>query len=234
MVAAEAAGTAAAYSVNNDVTFRQMASDAQAIKWLQNQLISQGAFIMEFHPPHVPVMDHWAYPGVLVMREFGMAAGGYENDYRLDVQQQTKYYFQISVNAIMRIARERITDENPYHIPRWRVSLDTDNITVGLLLTTAAECASMGDEAWLAQFHGDGDDNGSGNRNGNINVSIPHDIEPMVFHNAETARDYLLTHGIINSETLPHFYDIDAISTYGQIMYILGNLYTMLVFAVES
>ena len=30
-------------------------------------------------------MDHWAYPGLKVIRSMGFADGGYDNDYRLDI-----------------------------------------------------------------------------------------------------------------------------------------------------
>ena len=41
MAAAEGAGVAAAYSVQNDISFREMTKSKEAIKWVQDTLIAQ-------------------------------------------------------------------------------------------------------------------------------------------------------------------------------------------------
>ena len=84
MAVGEAAGVAAAYSVEHGIGFREMSQSSQAIREVQERLQKQGAYLVEYEPPRPAVMDHWAYPGVRVMRELGLAAGGYANNYRLD------------------------------------------------------------------------------------------------------------------------------------------------------
>lgn len=84
MAVGEAAGAAAAYSVKHGLGFREMIESKEAISSVQEMLIEQGAYLVEYDPPRPAVMDHWAYPGVKAMRELGLAAGGYSNDYRLD------------------------------------------------------------------------------------------------------------------------------------------------------
>ncbi|MDX9872998.1 MAG: FAD-dependent oxidoreductase [Clostridia bacterium] len=84
MATGEAAGAAAAYSLENALGFREMTASGEAIYALQERLKAQGAYLVEYAPSRPTVMDHWAYPGVKVMRELGLAAGGYSNNYRLD------------------------------------------------------------------------------------------------------------------------------------------------------
>ncbi len=84
MAVGEAGGVAAAFSLAKDLSFREMTSSPQVIKEVQEKLKSQGAYLVEYEPPRPQVMEHWAYPGLKIMRELGLAAGGYENDYQLD------------------------------------------------------------------------------------------------------------------------------------------------------
>ncbi len=82
MATGEAAGVACAYGIEKEMTFREMTSSREAVGWVQDRLKEQGAYLVEYEPPRPEVMEHWAYPGVKVMRELGLAAGGYGNDYR--------------------------------------------------------------------------------------------------------------------------------------------------------
>lgn len=84
MATGEAAGVAAAYSIENNAGFREISKDREAIKKIQARIKEQGSYLVEYDPPRPKVMEHWSYPGVKVMRELGLAAGGYKNDYRLD------------------------------------------------------------------------------------------------------------------------------------------------------
>lgn len=84
MATGEAAGVAAAYSVKEDTDFREMSKSRETIARVQDQLVRQGAYLAEYTPPRPAVMEHWAYPGMQVMRRLGLAAGGYSNNYRLD------------------------------------------------------------------------------------------------------------------------------------------------------
>lgn len=84
MAVGEAAGAAAAYSLENNIIFREMSKSKEAISSLQERLKKQGAYLKEYEPPRTTVMDHWAYPGLKAMRSLGLAAGGYGNNYRLE------------------------------------------------------------------------------------------------------------------------------------------------------
>ncbi|MCR4442979.1 MAG: FAD-dependent oxidoreductase [Peptococcaceae bacterium] len=84
MAVGEAAGVAAACSIERSIGFREMSRTKEAVREVQERLKKQGAYLVEYRPPRPAVMDHWAYPGVKAMRELGLAAGGYGNDYRLE------------------------------------------------------------------------------------------------------------------------------------------------------
>lgn len=84
MSVGEAAGVAAAYSIDKKTGFREMSKSQEAIQWIQDTLKKQGAYLVEYTPPRPAVMDHWAYSGLKAMRSLGLAAGGYNNNYRLE------------------------------------------------------------------------------------------------------------------------------------------------------
>lgn len=83
MAEGQAAGVAAAYSLKNEISFREMTKDKEAIAQVQKVLKAQDAYLEDFEV-HEPFMDHWAYSGVKVLRSIGLLDGGYSNDYRLD------------------------------------------------------------------------------------------------------------------------------------------------------
>jgi hypothetical protein len=55
-------------------------------------------------------------------------------------------------------------------------------------------------------------------------------IIPKRFITANIARDYLLEHGVLTANSLRHFPDLDAVATNGQLLSVLGSLYTALVY----
>jgi hypothetical protein len=83
MAAGEAAGVAAAYSIGNSSSFREMTRSAAAVKAIQERLLAQGAFLEEFTLPY-PGEGHWAIEGIRFIRSLGLLAGGYDNVYRFD------------------------------------------------------------------------------------------------------------------------------------------------------
>ena len=212
MVAGEAAGTAVAYSVRNNVTFRQMTQNPRSIRWLQNQLRRQGAYLIEYTPPRMTVMNHWAYPGLVIVRELGLAAGGYTNDYRLDEHVSNRWLLQSRINQIMRVVNERTEYRGEFQVPAWTINLQTDDITVAILFLTAAEFASLGDREWLSA---------RGTASGGP-------LEPMAFRSEDEAKAYLIERSILNAKNIRYFHDHDVIATNGQLMSILGALYNVL------
>lgn len=106
MATGEAAGVASAYSINEAISFREMTKSHEAVAWVQERLKKQGAYLVEYNPPSMKVMDHWAYPGVKVTRELGLIEGGYSNDYRLE-RKVNKWSVENKINRVLRVAHEK-------------------------------------------------------------------------------------------------------------------------------
>jgi len=104
MCEGEAAGVAAAYSINNGISFREMTKSDEAIKSVQERLIAQGAYLKPFNIKE-PITDHWAYEGVKVIRSLGLLDGGYNNDYRLE-ELMGKWRFQNLINRTLQKANK--------------------------------------------------------------------------------------------------------------------------------
>jgi len=206
MVTGEACGTAVAYSVKHNVTFREMTRDSDAIHWLQSRLKKQGAYLTEYVPPRMAVMDHWAYPGVVVLRELALSMGGYNNEYRLDEDVSSRWTLQNNLNKIMRVVNERTAGRDMFQIPALEFSLQTDQITLNELFLPVAKCVSLGDRS----------------------RSPDKTPEPLTFDNAAKAMDYLVSLGVLDADVVDRYDDLDAIATIGQLQYLLGAMYTFL------
>ncbi len=83
MATGEAAGAAAALSLEEDVLFREMAYKNHLIRELQKMLNKQGMVLEPFSFKN-RLANHWAYEDMKFVRQFGLARGGYANDYRFD------------------------------------------------------------------------------------------------------------------------------------------------------
>ncbi len=86
MATGQAAGTAAAVSLDTNSTFQAMANNTYLVGQLQQRLINQGVTLKPINLPAPKETGHWAYEGLKFMRSYGMAAGGYNNDYHLDTK----------------------------------------------------------------------------------------------------------------------------------------------------
>lgn len=83
MACGQAVGVAAKLCVEQGVTPRELYGDAKAVKKMQKTLEKQGA-LLAHQETEEPIMNHWAYDGLKVIRSMGYADGGYDNNYRLD------------------------------------------------------------------------------------------------------------------------------------------------------
>ena len=102
MAEGEAAGVASAYSLQQDITFREMCSDMNAITTVQERLKEQGAYLIDFEVID-EIMTHWAYDGVKTLRALGILDGGYNNDYKLD-EPISRWRYQNMVNNVLKKA----------------------------------------------------------------------------------------------------------------------------------
>lgn len=84
MATGQAAGVAAALSLDTNSAFEALARNTYLVGQLQQRLVNQGVELKPFTLSAPPETTHWAYAGLKFMRHYGMAAGGYSNNYRLN------------------------------------------------------------------------------------------------------------------------------------------------------
>lgn len=102
MACGQAAGVACAYSIQQEMDLRTMTQSKEAIGAVQQTLREQGAYLEDFSI-HEGFMDHWAYPGVKVLRALGLLDGGYSNDYNLDTG-LSRWRYQNMLNGVLKKA----------------------------------------------------------------------------------------------------------------------------------
>lgn len=99
MACGEAAGVAVAVAKAQSATPRDLVDDDAAIAEIQEKLTAQGAKL-DHTQTHEEVMDHWAYPGVKVLRSLGVLDGAYDNNYYLDDTITMNRYQNMVNNAV--------------------------------------------------------------------------------------------------------------------------------------
>lgn len=105
MACGEAAGVAVAVAKAQSATPRDLVDDDAAIAEIQEKLTAQGAKLGHTQT-HEEVMDHWAYPGVKVLRSLGVLDGGYDNNYYLDDTITMNRYQNMVNNAVKKAGFE--------------------------------------------------------------------------------------------------------------------------------
>ena len=105
MACGEAAGVAVAVAKAQSATPRDLVDDDAAIAEIQEKLTVQGAKL-DHTQTHEDVMDHWAYPGVKVLRSLGVLDGGYDNNYYLDDTITMNRYQNMVNNAVKKAGFE--------------------------------------------------------------------------------------------------------------------------------
>ncbi|TDF97680.1 FAD-dependent oxidoreductase [Paenibacillus piri] len=84
MAEGEAAGAAARFAIEQNMTFRQLSASKDAIAQLQAQLIKQGMDLKPFNIKPAPFMEHKSYEGLKTAVSLGLSTGGYKNEFDLD------------------------------------------------------------------------------------------------------------------------------------------------------
>ena len=105
MACGEAAGVAVAVAKSLDKSPRDLVDNSAAISMIQDFLVDQGAKL-DHTQTHEDVMDHWAYPGVKVLRSLGVLDGGYDNNYYLDDAITMNRYQNMVNNAVKKAGFE--------------------------------------------------------------------------------------------------------------------------------
>ncbi|MEW5921520.1 MAG: FAD-dependent oxidoreductase [Bacillota bacterium] len=121
MVVGEAAGAAAALSLERDVDFHQLSADRELVAVLQERLQEQGAYLPDFEVPHA-MEGHPLYPVIRELRAWGLVNGGYNNDYRLEEEAELRSVCRIVGGYLERVLQGRyranyLSDERqPAHV----------------------------------------------------------------------------------------------------------------------
>jgi len=118
MATGQAAGAAAALSIEKRISFPLMSKSPGLIKELQNRLTRQGMDLHPFHLYSVTTQNRYL-AGLSFMRRWGLASGGYENDYRLNEEITVGQFaselkdlaeimgYKLPATAITTLSRER-------------------------------------------------------------------------------------------------------------------------------
>ena len=113
MNTAQAAGVAAAVSLESDVNFHRLSQDEELIAALQERLIAQGVHLRSFNIPHA-LDGHAFYSAVRELRGWGLVHGGYENDYQLSAPVQINEIHRLLQDVLERCFQGR------YHLSKFR------------------------------------------------------------------------------------------------------------------
>jgi hypothetical protein len=79
MTAGEAAGIAAAISIQHGISFREMSRDTERIRELQQKIAERGGFVEPVQIKH-PYQGEAYYDSIRKLLQYGLIAGGYSND----------------------------------------------------------------------------------------------------------------------------------------------------------
>jgi|GEM_PF-194341 len=101
MTVAEAAGVAAVLSLEQEMSFRQLAQNQKAIKELQKRLKKQGANIYPFNITF-PYQGAWFYPAIRELLPFGLIAGGYSNQLNENEKMKEREFLRLLAGLMIR------------------------------------------------------------------------------------------------------------------------------------
>lgn len=116
MACGEAAGVAVKVAKEMNATPRDLVDNDSATTKMQTMLTEQGATLNHTQTKE-KVVEHWAYPGVKVLRSLGVLDGGYDNSYRLDEDVTMNRYQNMVNNAVRKagfsLDEKILVNENP-------------------------------------------------------------------------------------------------------------------------
>lgn len=134
MACGQAAGAAVAVAIENDITVRELSRNPELIKELRKRLNKQGMEINPFYY-EVPETRHWAYEGLKFVRRYGLAYGGYENDYKLD-EDISEERFRNLLSALLKLA-------GPDNIVVPKLSVEGNELTLDDVAYMFSKCMGM-------------------------------------------------------------------------------------------
>jgi hypothetical protein len=137
MTTAEAAGVAAMISIKENISFRDMSKNKDVIQELQKRLKSQGANLYSFTLPY-PYQGEWFYPALKTLLPYGLIAGGYDNDLKVDQTMTEAEFLRIFSAMMNRVDKEKYQKLATYFNP-WLESQQEQTKGTPLTRDQAAE-----------------------------------------------------------------------------------------------
>lgn len=101
MTAAQAAGVAAAISIGENVSFREMSRDKALINQLQAKLTEQGALLYPYKIEY-SYEGKWYYPAIQTLLTYGLVSGGHSNDLKVDEHMSELEFVNLMTNGFQR------------------------------------------------------------------------------------------------------------------------------------
>jgi hypothetical protein len=151
----EALGITAAYCYLNDLTPVELstASD-QTIAEFHNMLKRARITLDNFDIPN-PNEGHWAWPSVKVLTEYGLLAGGIDNDYLFDMEAYQENLTTLIINLLVKAAPEKYSLELDSRIRAYaNGELLTGEKAAEILLKAKSIPFDEGDGYWAALENG--------------------------------------------------------------------------------
>ena len=108
MVTGEAAGTAAALALKENISFRDMSKDKKLIASLRKQLEQQGAYVDSFSVEY-PYQGKWYDEAIQTLINYGLVVGGYENDLKVDSKATKIKFAKMLKESMLRAGGESAT-----------------------------------------------------------------------------------------------------------------------------
>lgn len=141
MTVGEAAGLIAAYSFANQTNPGQLVqADEKTVKNMVKYIKRGGVHIQDFNESILipdseeKLMDHWAYPYVRTLAEYGIIAGGTDNDFRLDYKASQELFAVLMKNTILKLAPDAYSKEVEARISNFEVKEELIGERAGVII----------------------------------------------------------------------------------------------------
>lgn len=103
MTAGQAAGVAAAISIENDMSFRDMTKNEELIKEMQTILVEQGNAKLYPFDIEYPYEGEWFYPAARTLLNYGLILGGYDNVFPVEKPISELSFANLLSNGVQRV-----------------------------------------------------------------------------------------------------------------------------------
>lgn len=130
-------GVTAAYCYLNGLTPAELAkSSDKTLEEYRKLLKRAGITLFEFDEPN-PNKDHWAWPSVKVLAEYGLVAGGINNDYLFDAEASQENLAILIINMIVKVLPDMYSLDLDTRIRAYAVEEElTGEKACGIILET--------------------------------------------------------------------------------------------------